>query len=48
LYASGAEKMKPRDSMPTTTSTFVSPIWAAIRSITSRKASASFKSVVMS
>ena len=45
---SGAEKMKPRDSIPTTTSTGVSPTWSAIRSITSRKASGSLSSVVMS
>ena len=47
-YASGAEKMKPRDSMPTTRSTAESLTWSAIWSITSRKASGSLRRVVMS
>jgi hypothetical protein len=40
--------MNPRDSMPTTTSTFWSLTASAIRSMTAANASASFSSVVMS
>src|SRR5439155_8392978 len=48
LYAMGAPKMKPRDSMPTTTSTFRLPIFSMRPSIDPRKLSASLSIVVMS
>src|SRR5438093_1130989 len=44
----GAPKMKPRDSMPTTTSTFRLPIFSMRPSIDPRKLSASLSIVVMS
>ena len=44
----GALKMKPRDSMPTTMSTFVSANGSVIRSMASLNASGSLSRVVMS
>ena len=48
FIASGAAKMKPRLSMPTTRSTFVSPSWPAIWSMTAANAFGSRSRVVMS
>src|SRR5438874_2099162 len=48
LYAIGAAKMNPRDSIPTTTSTFFGPIFARSPSIAAVKESPSLSSVVMS
>ena len=48
MRATQLPKMNPRDSMPTTRSTPVSLTCSAIRSITSRKAAGSRRSVVMS
>src|SRR5438874_11625724 len=44
----GAAKMKPRDSMPTTASIFLLPIFAKSPSIAAANASPSLRSVVMS
>src|SRR5216683_5279141 len=44
----GAAKMKPRDSIPTTASIFLAPIFASSPSIAAAKASPSLRRVVMS
>src|SRR5437870_3749662 len=48
LYAIGAAKMNPRDSIPTTASIFFSPILARRPSMAALNASPSFRRVVMS
>src|ERR671937_535015 len=48
LYAIGAAKMNPRDSMPTTASIFRGPMRSMRPSIAARKAAPSFSRVVMS